>query len=116
MFERKSQPLLPFAKFRTRVIRFLVAALVLTCVWLAVGVVGLHFLADLSWEDSFYNAATFVSDMGPVSPLTTTAGKIFASVYALTSGLIFIGVAGIAFAPIIHRFFHIFHLEADAEQ
>lgn len=49
--------------------------------------------------------------MGPVSELHTTAGKIFASVYALFSGLVFVAAAGIMFSPVLHRFLHRFHLE-----
>lgn len=83
--------------------------------WLGVGGVGFHYLADLSWTDAFYNAAMIGSTNGPVSVFTTTPAKLFASFYALISGLVFIGTVGIAFSPIIHRLLHVFHLEAGPE-
>jgi hypothetical protein len=50
--------------------------------------------------------------MGPVDPIKTTEGKLFASFYALYSGLAIISAAGVLFAPIFHRFMHRFHVEA----
>jgi hypothetical protein len=113
MFESNKQPLISTADFRSRVVKFFLLAFLVTLAWLAVGAVGFHYTADLSWEDSLYNSAMMVSTMGPVFTFTTSRAKLFASFYALTSGLVFIGTVGIAFAPIIHRFFHIFHLEED---
>jgi NhaP-type Na+/H+ or K+/H+ antiporter len=116
MFEHKSEPLLSWDKFRNRLVQFFLLAFAVTVVWLVIGGVGFHFLAALSWEDAFYNAAMMVSTMGPVFTFTTTPAKMFAALYALGSSLVFIGAVSIAFAPIIHRFFHMFHLEAqDAE-
>ncbi len=111
MFEHKNEPLLPFREFRNRVVQFFLIAFGVTLGWLVVGGVGFHYTANLSWQDSLYNSAMMVSTMGPVFTFTTTVAKLFASFYALTSGLVFIGTVGIAFAPIIHRFFHLFHLE-----
>ncbi|MCC7161223.1 MAG: hypothetical protein IT331_01910 [Anaerolineae bacterium] len=111
--ENKFQPLASFVEFRSRVLRYLMLAFAFTLLWLLVGGVGFHFIAELSWADALYNSAMMVSAMGPVYNFTTTPSKIFASFYALTSGLVFIGIVGLAFTPIIHRFFHIFHLEED---
>ena len=49
--------------------------------------------------------------MGPVDPIKTAAGKIFASFYALYSGLAIISIAGLLLAPIVHRFLHKFHVD-----
>lgn len=113
MLERKTDPLASPQVFRNRVILFSLVAAGFTLFWLVVGGVGFHYIADLSWADAFYNSAMMVSTMGPVFNFTTTPAKVFAAFYALTSGLVFIGAVGIAFAPIIHRIFHLFHLEDD---
>lgn len=113
MFESLREPLAPLREFRNRIVKCLLIATGVTVLWLIVGGIGFHYLADLSWEDSLYNSAMMISTMGPVFTFTTTASKIFTAFYALTSGLVFIGTVGIAFAPIIHRIFHIFHLEDD---
>ena len=77
---------------------------------LAVGVCGYHYLDGLPWIDSLLNASMILGGMGPVDTLKTTAGKIFASLYALYSGLALIAVVGIMLTPIIHRFLHKFHI------
>lgn len=79
---------------------------------LGLGMAGYHFLESLHWVDAFTNAAMILSGMGPLAPLQTTAGKIFAGCYALFSGLAFLTSVGVVFAPILHRFLHKFHLES----
>ena len=49
--------------------------------------------------------------MGPIMPLAATGAKVFASGYALFSGLIFIAVMGIVLAPVTHRMLHTFHID-----
>jgi hypothetical protein len=78
---------------------------------LAVGVAGYHYLDGLPWVDSLLNASMILGGMGPVDPLRTTAGKIFASAYALYSGLALIAVVGLMLTPILHRVMHQFHME-----
>lgn len=78
---------------------------------LALGVVGYHCIAQLSWVDSLLNASMILGGMGPVDPLQTNAAKIFASCYALFSGLMFIGIASILLAPFVHRMMHRLHYE-----
>jgi len=73
---------------------------------------GYHLFEHLSWLDAFTSAAMILSGMGPLEPLHTVTGKLFAGCYALFSGLLFITVAGIVLAPIAHRLLHKFHLEA----
>jgi len=84
----------------------------LLAVGLGFGMLGYHFLEQLAWLDAFANAAMILSGMGPLAPLQTSAGKLFAGCYALCSGLLFLTVAGIILAPLGHRLMHKFHLEA----
>jgi hypothetical protein len=72
---------------------------------------GYHAYENMSWVDAFANASMILSGMGPLTPLVTTGGKMFAGFYALFSGLFFIIIMGLILAPIIHRFFHKIHLE-----
>lgn len=109
MFEHHSEPLLPRALFILRVCRSLLLAAVFTLASLALGVCGYHYLAGLGWVDSLLNASMILGGMGPVDTLPTDSAKIFASFYALYSGLFVIGVMGIVLASFIHRILHSFH-------
>jgi hypothetical protein len=111
LYERKHEPLLPRAKYYLRLAYHALVALGLVLVSLAIGVAGYHVFEGLSWIDSLLNASMLLGGMGPVNPLHTTAGKLFASFYALFSGMVFLVVAGVMFAPVFHRFLHRFHLE-----
>ncbi len=84
--------------------------LTLLAISLFIGILGYHFLEDLSWLDSFLNASMILGGMGPVNPVKTNAGKIFASFYALYSGVVLLASVGVLAAPIFHRFLHRFHL------
>jgi hypothetical protein len=107
--------LLPRAAFLRRVAYHAGAALALVGVSLLAGMLGYHVLEGLSWLDSFVNAAMLLGGMGPVNPLQTNAGKLFAGLYALYSGLVFLIAVGVVFVPFLHRFLHHFHLEADGD-
>jgi flagellar biosynthesis protein FliR len=111
MYERRNHPLLSRAKFARRVLRHLLLALFLIGVALGMGVLGYHYIAGLSWIDSILNASMILGGMGPVDPLHSTASKLFASFYALFSGLAFIGIATLLVAPFAHRLLHSFHIE-----
>ena len=111
MFEHRTRPLLPRRQFYGRVARCLRIGLVIIAVSLGIGMVGYHFLENFSWLDAFANAAMILSGMGPLDPLKTSAGKIFAGCYALFSGVAFLSSIAVVFAPIFHRFIHKFHLE-----
>jgi len=78
---------------------------------LGIGVVGYHMLCGFHWLDALLNASMILGGMGPVDPITTTGGKWFASIYALVSGVILIGSAGVFFSPLIHQFLHKLHLD-----
>ena len=113
MYERRKQPLLSRAKFTKRVIRHFALALLVIAVGLGVGVLGYHFLGKLNWIDSLLNASMILAGMGPVDTLHSSAAKIFASCYALFSGLAFIGIASVIIAPFAHRILHRFNLDKE---
>jgi hypothetical protein len=79
---------------------------------LGIGILGYHFIAGLGWIDSLLNASMILAGMGPVALLTSVPAKIFASAYALFSGLVFIAVASLLIAPFAHRILHRFHLDS----
>ena len=106
------EPLLPWPAFRARLWRMLLISMGLIVASLGMGMAGYHFIAQQSWPDSFVNAAMILSGMGPVGELKTTGAKIFAGFYALYSGLALLSIAGIVLGPVIHRFLHKFHLDA----
>ena len=83
----------------------------LIAVALYIGMLGYHLSEGMSWIDSFLNASMILSGMGPAVTLNTTAGKLFAGLYALFSGLAFIAIIVIMLSPMIHRFFRKIHLE-----
>jgi hypothetical protein len=80
---------------------------------LSIGILGYHHFEQMPWVDAFVNACMILSGMGPVGTLVTSQGKIFAGLYALFSGVIFLVVIAIIFAPVVHRFFRLFHMDAD---
>ena len=111
MYERRNHPLLSRAKFARRVARHLLLALFVIGIALGIGVLGYHCIGGLSWIDSTLNASMILGGMGPVDPLHSSAAKIFASCYALFSGVAFIGIASLMVAPFAHRLLHRFHIE-----
>jgi hypothetical protein len=115
MFEHRSQALAPLPVYVRRQTVSVGIGLILILISLAIGMCGYHFLDGLSWIDSFLNASMIISTMGPVSPVRTPAAKIFAGCFALYSGFSLILVAGIIFAPAVHRVLHRFHLESQSE-
>ena len=113
MYEHRKQPLLSAAKFTRRVIRHFSLALLVLVVGLAIGVLGYHCLGGLNWIDALLNASMILGGMGPVDPLNSSVAKIFASCYALFSGLVFIGIASLIVAPFAHRILHRFNLDKE---
>lgn len=83
---------------------------------LGIGMSGYHYFENMSWIDAFANAAMILSGMGPLTPLQTNSGKLFAGFYALFSGLVFIIIIALVFAPVVHRFLHKFHMEIDSDK
>lgn len=112
-FERKHERVAPLATFIRRMISSLGISAGVVAFALFIGVMGYHLLAGFDWVDSLLEASMILGGMGPVNPLPNTSAKLFASAYALFSGLVFIGVMGVILAPIVHRVMHSFHLEKD---
>ncbi len=113
MFEARSDKLLPRREFVHRLGRSAATGFGLIVVSLGIGMLGYHSLGGLSWIDAFLNAAMILSGMGPVSPLTGSAIKLFAGCYAIYCGIALLAVTGVILAPVIHRSLHKFHLEFD---
>lgn len=101
----------PLSKLIFPLLRNIFFACLFISIALYIGMWGYHHYENMSWIDAFINASMILSGMGPVSILKTDGGKLFAGFYALFSGLAFIAVIGLVFAPVIHRFFHKIHLE-----
>lgn len=99
--------------FAGRVLRAVLFGSALIVFSLAVGMLGYRVFEGMDWIDAFANAAMILSGMGPLQPLATPGGKVFAGLYAVYSGLALLSIAGIVFAPVVHRFLHRFHLEND---
>jgi hypothetical protein len=94
------------------------AVIPLGVIALGIGMSIYHFVEGLPWPDSFLNAAMLLGGMGPVNQLQTTAGKWLAGFYALFAGIVFLVLAGVMLAPVIHHVLHKFHLETgkDSEE
>jgi hypothetical protein len=111
MYEPRPHPLAPFRLFVGRYVRHTLIAGVIVLVALAIGIMGYHWFARFTWLDSLLNASMILTGMGPVGELNGTVAKLWASAYALFSGLIFVTSMGIVGAPVVHRLLHKFHLE-----
>lgn len=111
MYEHKSKPLAPARVYYKRLYTNLLIAFVVIATWLLVGLFGYHYFAGIRWLDALHNASMILSGMGPVVIIESVGGKWFSSLYAILSGVIFITNIGVIIAPVVHRFFHKFHLE-----
>lgn len=111
VYEHRRERLLPFGAFLWRVAGHAAAALAVVLVSLLVGVAGYVYFEHLSWLDGFLNAAMLLGGMGPVESPQTAGGKLFAGLYALYAGMVFLVVVAIALAPVVHRVLHTFHIE-----
>jgi hypothetical protein len=113
MFEHHTEPLATQAEFRRRMLLYGLFTAGIILFSLGLGILGYHYFESLSWLDSLLNASMILGGMGPVNALQTNAGKIFASFYALYSGIILLASVGILATPVFHRFMHRFHLELE---
>ena len=109
MYETRKQRPIPRAKFVRRLLVHLLAAFILLLFSLAIGMSGYMYFEHLQWRNAFLNSAMLLGGMGPVDPIQTNGGKLFAGVYALYAGLVFIVTAALVFTPILHRVLHRFH-------
>ncbi|MBE7498189.1 MAG: hypothetical protein HS117_24890 [Verrucomicrobiaceae bacterium] len=110
MFESRNEPLAARHVFLWRFLRYFASAVALVGISLGAGILGYHYIAGMEWIDSVLNASMILGGMGPVDPLKTEGAKLFASAYALFSGLVAVTVMGMVLA---HRALHLFHLDGD---
>ena len=110
-YEHRADELAPRSIFIKRIVGSLGIALCVIAVALTIGISGYHWLAGFGLVDSLLEASMILGGMGPVNQLPTEGAKIFASMYALFSGLMFIGIMGVVLSPIVHRFLHKFHID-----
>jgi hypothetical protein len=115
MFEHKAESLAPKSVFYTRVFLSFLTSLLVIALSLGLGTWGYHVFGNLTWIDALLNAAMILTGMGPVDPMKSVAGKLFATFYCLFSGIIFLTMMAIILAPIYHRFLHRFHLAEESE-
>jgi hypothetical protein len=113
-FENARQPLLGRMAFFYRQLNFLFYAVVILGGSLLIGTLGYAYFGQMSFIDGFYNASMILTGMGPVNMMTTTAGKLFSSLYALYSGVAFLTTVAVLLSPAIHRFLHTLHIEDTA--
>lgn len=115
-YEHRSEPLLPWRLFLLRRVgKTVVAALAVIVLSLILGMLGYRLTEGMGWLEAFLNASMILGGMGPVDAMHSDAGKLFAAFYALYSGLVLVGVAGLLLAPFMHRLLHRFHLEGRRE-
>jgi hypothetical protein len=113
LYEHTSKPLLERSHFLRRMFYHWIFASAVILVSLGMGIAGYCITEGLPFIDALLNASMILGGMGPVNELHTSAGKIFASFYALFAGMIFLVVAGIMIAPVAHRMLHWMRLEKD---
>lgn len=111
MYEHRRQKPIPHAAFVRRLISHAAWAAALGVGSLLAGMAGYVRFERMSWLDGFLNAAMLLGGMGPVATPSTPEGKLFAGIYALYSGVVFLVVAGIVLAPAVHRLLHRFHFD-----
>lgn len=111
--EHRSQKVIPLPQFFGRLLRFTLFGLLLIALSLSVGIVGYRYFCSLDLIDSIYMSSMILTGMGPIPnvEISSNAGKLFSSGYALFSGVVFLGTAAIFFAPVIHRILHILQVE-----
>lgn len=113
MFEHKSSKIASARVFRKRILKFSFIAVLAFVVTLIIGVSGYHYLAKQDWVDAFMNASMILGGMGPTGDLPNDGAKIFAGVYALFCGVVFLLGMGVIVSPFVHRFFHKFHADIE---
>jgi hypothetical protein len=114
--EHRRQKVVPLPDFFRRLGRYALFSLMLIAVSIGIGIFGYHFLGCINWLDSFHMSCMILTGMGPVANMTCTGAKIFSSFYALYSGVAFLSIVAVFFAPIVHRLLHILQVEPDDDK
>lgn len=111
--EHRRDQVIPLRHFFIRLGRYAFFAFLLIFFSVFIGTLGYKYIASLTWINSFHMSCMILTGMGPVSEMTTNEAKLFSSFYALYSGVAFLSITAVFFAPIIHRLLHILHVEND---
>ena len=116
LFEHTSKPLLDARSFYQRQLKFMLFAFGFLGIFLGIGMIGYHIVADLDWVSSYHNATMILSGMGEIDAMPTNAAKLFSGTYALLSGVVFLVTIAVMLSPIVHRFLHRMHVEEPDEE
>ena len=116
MYEHRAIAPLSRARFLRRFAGHFAVAQALVAFSLAIGMAGYMYFENMLWRDAFVNSAMLLGGMGPVDPLQTDGGKVFAGCFALYCGLVFLVVSGVLLAPVLHRLLHRFHWEQSKQE
>lgn len=114
--ENRKQKVTPLPNFLFRLGRYGLFALGLIVFSVLLGTFGYHHFGQIPWLDSFHMACMILTGMGPVVEMNSSNAKLFSSIYALYSGIAFLSITAVFFAPIIHRLLHILHVEQDENE
>ena len=114
-FESRRQPVVSQSVFAGRLTRNALYSLAFVSVSLLAGTLGYIYFENMRTIDAFANASMILASMGPLTPLMTDGGKIFASLYAIFSGFLLIGISTLMLAPVFHRVLHRFHVDETDE-
>lgn len=110
-FEHRKQKVLPLPQFLIRMLRYILFSSILIVFSVSVGSIGYHYFGQLRWLDSFHMSCMILTGMGPVEEMKSDGAKIFSSLFALYSGIAFLSITAVFFAPLIHRLLHILQVE-----
>jgi hypothetical protein len=113
--ENKTDKVVEIPHFLSRMLRYALFSFLLIVFSVGIGILGYHTIGGLNGIDSFYMACMILTGMGPVAELQTNAGKLFSSFYALYSGVAFLSITAVFFAPIVHRVLHILQVEKEPD-
>ena len=116
MYERRRSPPIPRPVFLRRLASHSAVSLLLVAASLVVGMWGYAHYEHLGWLDAFLNASMLLGGEGPVAAPASPGGKVFAGIYALYSGLVFLVAISIVMAPVLHRMMHQFHWQTDEKE
>ncbi len=111
--EHRKQKVASFPQFLLRVGRYALVSGMLIVISVCIGTLGYHHYGSLNWLDSFHMSSMILTGMGPVAEMKTDGAKIFSSFFALYSGVAFLSITAVFFAPVVHRLLHILHVESD---
>ncbi len=121
-FEHKGEPVATKEEYRSRLLKFFVIGVSLLAFSLLIGTGGYYYFGQQnvksdkpSWIDAFLCASMILTGMGPIGSIESDGGKIFSALYAIYSGVTFLSVMAIVFAPIVHRFLHLMHADEGDE-